>query len=194
MENQLAALSVIRTERVASEYVDCALIQNIRTFTREFLIIFLTVTNYIFANQPILNFHTVSASLAMFKAIVKSCRPALFAFRMNMLHSIAILLRGPLWMLFFSMRSFFAAMGCFSLGQPILGNRLSSAFPISDLLSYYDSLLVNEAITASERLLIPNSPSASQQTVLQFSRQKLTSYILRATFSKTFSKTTEHHT
>ena len=54
------------------------------------------------------------------------------------------------------------------------GDRLSLAIPMSDLLSYYDSRLLADAVTVSEGLLLTlNIPLASRQTVFSLFEAKL---------------------
>ena len=89
----------------------------------------------LFANQQTnFNFYTVSL-LSMNHASVKSYRSALFAFRMNILNSIPVLLRGQLPMPFF-LESLIAIMDSVSLRQSKAENRLTLAIPASDSLSY----------------------------------------------------------
>ena len=102
----------------------------------------------------------------MIHASVKSYRSALFAFRMNILNSIPVLLKGHLPMSLIHMESLLAIMDSVSLRQSKAEDRLTLAIPASDLLSYYDSRLLADAITVSEGLLLTlNIPLASQQTV-----------------------------
>ena len=54
------------------------------------------------------------------------------------------------------------------------GDRLSLAIPMSDLLSYYDSSLLADAVTVSEGILLTlNIPLASRQTVFSLFEAKL---------------------
>ena len=109
----------------------------------------------LFANQQLnFNFDTVSSLLSMIHASVKSYRSALFAFRVNILNSIPVLLKGHLPMSLFPMESLLVIMDSVSLRQSKAEDRLSLAIPASDLLSYYDSRLLADAITVSEGLLL----------------------------------------
>ena len=119
------------------------------------------------ANQQ-LNFNTdtVSSSLPMIHASMKSYRSAFFAFRMNILNSILVLLKGHLPLSLIPMESLLAIMDSVSVRQSKAEDRLSLAILASDLLSYYGSRLLADAITVSEGLLLTiNIPLASQQTV-----------------------------
>ena len=110
----------------------------------------------------------------MIHASVKSYRSALFSFRMNILNSIPILLKGHLPMLLIPMESLLAIMDSVSLWQSKAEDRLTLAIPVSDLLSYYDSRLLADAVTVSEGLLLTlNIPLASQQTVFTLFEAKL---------------------
>ena len=129
----------------------------------------------LFANQQLnFNFDTVSSLLSMIHASVKSYRSALFAFRMNVLNSIPVLLKGHLPMSLIPMESPMAIMDSVSLRQSKAEDRLTLAIPASDLLSYYDSRLLADALTVSEGLLLTlNIPLASQQTVFTLFGAKL---------------------
>ena len=110
----------------------------------------------------------------MIHAGVKSYRSALFAFRMNILNSIPVLLQGHLPMSLIPMESLLAILDSVSLRQSKAEDRLSLAIPTSDLLSYYDSRLLDDALTVSEGLLLTlNIPLASRQTVFTLFEAKL---------------------
>ena len=102
----------------------------------------------------------------MIHASVKSYRSVLFAFRMNILNSIPVLLAGHLPMSLIPMELLRLIMDSVSLRQSKAEDRLTLAIPANDLLSYYDSRLLVDAITVSERLLLTfDIPLPSQQTV-----------------------------
>ena len=110
----------------------------------------------------------------MIHASVKNYRSALFAFRMNILNSIPVLLKGHLPMSLIPMESLLAIIDGVSLRQSKAEDRLTLAFPASNLLSYYDSRLLADATTVSEGLLLTlNIPLASQQTVFTHFEAKL---------------------
>ena len=110
----------------------------------------------------------------MTHASLKNYSSALFAFRMNILNSIPVLLKGHLPMLLISMESLLVIIESVSLRQSKAEDRLTLAIPASDLLSYYDSRLLADAITVSEGLLLTlNIPLASQQTVFTLFEAKL---------------------
>ena len=80
------------------------------------------------------------------------------------------MLKGHLPMSLIPMESLLAIMDSVSLRQWKAEDRLTLAIPASDLLSYYDSRLIADAITVSEGLLLTlNIPLASQQTVFTLS-------------------------
>ena len=110
----------------------------------------------------------------MIHASVKSYRSALFVFRMNILNSIPVLLKGHLPMSLIPMESLIAIVCSVSLRQSKAEDRLTLAIPTSVLLSYYDSRLPADAITVSEGLLLTlNIPLAWQQTVFSLFEAKL---------------------
>ena len=129
----------------------------------------------LFANQQLnFNFDTVSSLLSMIHASVKSYRSALLAFRMNILYSIPVLLKGHFPMSLIPIESLLVIMDSVSLRQSKAEDRLTLAIPASDLLSYYDSRLLADAITISEGLLLTlNIPPASQQTLFTLFGAKL---------------------
>ena len=110
-------------------------------------------------------FDTISSLLSMIHASVKSYRSALFGFSMNILYSIAVLLKRHLPMSLIPIESLLAIMDNVSLRQPKAEDRLILAIPAGDFLNYYDSRLLADAITVSGLLLTLNIPLASQQTV-----------------------------
>ena len=84
------------------------------------------------------------------------------------------MLKGPLPMSLIPMESHLAIMDGVSLRQSKAEDRLTLAMPAIDLLSYYDSRLLADAITVSEGLLLTlNIPLASQQTVFTLFEAKL---------------------
>ena len=91
----------------------------------------------LFANQqPNFNFDTVSSLISMIHATVKSYRSALFAFRMNVLNSTRVVIKGHLPMSLIPMELLLAIMDSVSLRQSKAADRLTLAIPASDLLSY----------------------------------------------------------
>ena len=71
----------------------------------------------------------------MIRAGVKIYRSALFAFLMNILNSIPVLLKGHLPMSLIPMESLLAFMDSVSLRHSKAEDRLTPAIPASDLLS-----------------------------------------------------------
>ena len=110
----------------------------------------------------------------MIHASVTSYRCALFAFRMNILNFFPVLLKGSLPISLIPMESLLAIMNSVSLRKSKADDRLTRAIPAGDLLSYYDSRLLADAITVSEGLLFTlNIPFASQQTIFTLLEAKL---------------------
>ena len=175
VENELAALNAIQSEMAATQDKNWVIIQEqLAVYELNFLIL-RDCDQLLFANHQLnFNFDTVSSLLSMIHASVKSYRSSLFAFRMNILNSIPVWLRGHLPMSLFPMESLLAIMDSVSLRQSKAEDRLTLAIPASDLLSYYDSRLLAAAITVSKGLLLTlNIPLASQQTVFTLFEAKL---------------------
>ena len=173
VENELAALNAIQSEMAATQDKTWVIIQEqLAVYEQNFIyeqtyLILRDCAQLLFANQQLnFNFDTVSSLLSTIHASVKSYRPALFAFCMNILNSIPVLLKGHLPMSLFPMESLLVIMDSVSLRQSKAEDRLTLAIPLSDMLSYYISRLLTDAITVSEGLLLTlNIPLASQQTV-----------------------------
>ena len=175
VENELAALNAFQSEMVATQDKNWVIIQEQLTVYEQNFHILRDCDQLLFANHQLsFNFDTVSSLLSMIHASVKSYRFALFAFRMNILNSIPVLLKGHLPMSLILLESLLAIMDSVSLRQSKAEDRLTLAIPASDLLSYYDSRLLADAITVSEGLwLTLNLPLASQQTVFTLFEIKL---------------------
>ena len=175
VENELAALNAIQSEMAATQDQNWAIIQEQLAVYEQNFHILRDCDQLLFANQQLnFNFDTVSSLLSMIHASVKSYRSALFAFRMNILNSIPVLLKGHLPMSLIPMESLLAIMDSVSLRQSKAEDRLTLAIPASDLLSYYDSRLLADAITVLEGFLLTlNIPLASQQTVFTLFEAKL---------------------
>ena len=176
VENELATLNAIQSEMAATQDKNWVIIQEQLALYEQNCHISFDCDQLLFANQQLnFNFDTVSSLLSMIHASVKSYRSALFAFRMNILNSIPVLFKGHLPMSLIPMESLLAIMDSVSLRQSKTEDRLTLAIPASDLLSYYDSRLLTDAITVSEGLLLTlNIPLASQQTVFTLFEAKLT--------------------
>ena len=176
VENELATVNAIQSELAATQDKNWVIIQEQLAFYEQNFHILPDCDQLLFANQQLIfNFDTVSSLLSMIHASVKSYRSALFAFRMNFLNSFpVVLLKGYLPMSLFPLESVLAIMDIVSLRQSKAEDRLILAIPVSDLLSYYDSRLLADAITVSEGLLLTlNIPLASQQTVFTLFEAKL---------------------
>ena len=175
VENELAAWKAIQHEMAETQDKNWAIIQEQLAVYEQNFHILRDCDQLLFANQQLnFNFDTVSSLLSMIHASVKSYRSAFFAFRMNILNSIPVLLKGHLPMSLIPVESLIAIMDSVSLRQSKAKDRLTLAIPASDLLSYYDSRLLADAITVSEGLLLTlNIPLASQQTVFTLFEAKL---------------------
>ena len=174
VENELAALNAIQSEMAATQDKNWVIIQKQLAVYEQNFHILRDCDQLLFANQQVnFTFDTVSSLLSMIHASVNSYRSALFVFRMNILNSIPVLLKGHLPMSLIPMESLLAIMDSVSLRQSKAEDRLTLAIPAIDLLSYYDSCLLADAITVSGLLLTLNIPRASQQTVFTLFEAKL---------------------
>ena len=180
VENGLATLNAIQSEMAATENKNWVIIREQLAIYEQNFHILRDCDQLSFANQQLnFNFDTVSSLVWMIHASVKSYRFALFAFRMNFLNSIPVLLKGHLLMSLIPIESLLVIMDSVSLVQSKAEDRFTLAIPASDLLSHYDSRLLADANTVSKGLLLTLIISlVSQQTVYTF-RSK--------TFSNAFS-------
>ena len=97
VENDLAALNAIQSEMASTQYKNWVIIQEQLAINEQNFHILRDCDQLLFANQqPDFNSDTVSSLLSTIHASVKSYRSALFAFRMNILISIPVLLKGQL--------------------------------------------------------------------------------------------------
>ena len=129
----------------------------------------------LFSNQQLnFNYDTLSSLLAMIFAGITSYRSALFAFRMNILIFIPVLLGGLLSMSLISIDSLLGLLESVAIQQSKNEDRLSLAIPMTDLLSYYDSRLLDDVIAVPEGLLLTlNIQLVSWQTVFTLLEAKL---------------------
>ena len=167
VENELAALQAIQAEMSRTQNTNWAIIQEQFDIYADNFHILRDCDQLLFANQQLnFNFDTISSLLAMIHASVISYRSALFAFRMNLSNLIPVLLQGHLPMSLIPVESLLVISDPVAFQQAKAADRLSLAIPTSDLLSYYDSRLLADAVTISEGLLLTlNIPLASKQTV-----------------------------
>ena len=128
VENELAALNALQSELAATQDQNWAIIQEQLAVYEQNFHILRDCDQLLFAKQQLnFNFDTVSSLLSMIHASVKSYRSALFAFRMNILNSIPVLLKGLLPMSPFPMESLLAIMDSVSLRQSKAVDRLTLA-------------------------------------------------------------------
>ena len=101
----------------------------------------------------------------MIHATMKSYRSALFAFRMNILSSVPVVTKRHLPKSLIRFEWLLAIMDSVGFRRPKAEDCVTLVTLSSDLLSYYDSCLLADAITVSEGLFLNfNKPLASQQT------------------------------
>ena len=97
MKTELAALNAIQAEMSGTQNLNWAIIQEqLDVFENNFYIL-RDCNQMLFSNQQLnFNFDTLSSFLSMVHASIKAFRSALYAFRMNILNSIPVILRGHL--------------------------------------------------------------------------------------------------
>ena len=120
----------------------------------------------LFSNQQLnFNFDTIASLLSIIYADIKSYRSALYAYKVNILNSIPILLGKRLPMSLVPKDSLNAILDSVHDSQKHASDRLSLAIPMADLLSYYDAQLLTEVSSIEQGLLLTLSiPLASSQT------------------------------
>ena len=108
-----------------------------------------------FSNQQLnFNFDNIASLLSVLYADIKSYRSALYAYNINILNSIPILLNQRLPMSLVPHESLLAILDSVYDAQKMASNRLTLAIPMQDLLSYYDSKLIREVSTVDQGLLL----------------------------------------
>ena len=129
----------------------------------------------LFSNQQLnFNFDTVSSLLSTLYADTKSYGAALYAYKVNLLSSIPILLSNRLPMSLVPRESLRAILDSVYNSQKDASDRLTLAIPMQDLLSYYDAKLLREVSTIKQGLLLTLSiPLSSSQTAFNVYRAHL---------------------
>ena len=132
-------------------------------------------TQMLFSNQQLnFNFDTVFSLLSTLYADTKSYRAALYAYKVNLLSSIPILLSNRLPMSLVPRESLRAILDSVYNSQKDASDRLTLAIPMQDLLSYYDAKLLREVSTIKQGLLLTLSiPLSSSQTAFNVYRAHL---------------------
>ena len=134
MENELAALQAIQAELSRTQNTNWAIIQEQFYIYADNFHILRDCDQLLFANLQLnFNFDSISSLLAMIHASVKSYRSALFAFRVNLLNSIPVLLQGHLLMSLIPMESLLVILDRVAFQPAKAADRLSLAIPASDL-------------------------------------------------------------
>ena len=151
VENELAALNAIQSEMAVTQDKTWVIIQEQLAIYEQNFHILRNCDKILFANQPAnFNFDTVPSLLSMIHASVKNYRSALFALRIKVSNFFPVLLTGHLPMSLIPMETLLVITDSVSFRQPNAEDRLTLAMPASNLLSYYDSPLLVDAITRSE--------------------------------------------
>ena len=119
----------------------------------------------LFSNQQFnFNFDTIASFLSVLYADIKSYRSALYAYKINILNSILILLDQRLLMSLVPRESVVDILNSVYVSQKMESNRLTLAIPMQDRLSYYDSKLIREVSTVDQGVLLTLAiPLASSQ-------------------------------
>ena len=119
----------------------------------------------LFSRQQInFNFDSFSLLLALAYTNIKTYRSELFAYKLNLMTSIPILLKRQLPMSLVSKDSLSTILNLVANEQVISQDRLSLAIPTTEILSYYEAELLKDAVTIREGLLTLAIPLASRQS------------------------------
>ena len=170
--NDLLVLNAIQAEMASTQNRTWANVQERFDVFEQNFHIHRDCIQMLFSNQQLnFNFDALCSLLAMIHASIKSYPSALFAYRMNLLNAIPVLLRSHLPMSLTPMDSLIVILESVAI-QSKAADRLSLAIPLTDVLSYYDSRLLADAITVPEGFLLTlNIPLASHQTGFTIFRQ-----------------------
>ena len=122
-------------------------------------------TQMLFSHQQLnFNFNTAASLLNVLYADVKSYRSALYAYSINLLNSIPILLDKRLPMSLVPRESLNAVLDSVHDAQKYSTDKLSLAIPMQDLMSYYDAKLLTEISTVKQGLLLTLAIPLSSRT------------------------------
>ena len=122
-------------------------------------------TQMLFSHQQLhFNFDTAASLLNVLYADVKSYRSALYAYSINLLNSIPILLDKRLPMSLVPRESLNAVLDSVHDAQKYSTDKLSLAIPMQDLMSYYDAKLLTEISTVKQGLLLTLAIPLSSRT------------------------------
>ena len=144
----------IEQEMQVNQNKNCRVVQDeLDIFEKNFQL-FRDCTQMLFSNQQFnFNFDTVASSLSILYADIKSYRSALYAYSINLLNSIPILLDKRLPMSSVPRKSSLAILDSVHDRQKRSLDRLLLAIPMKDLMSY-DVKLVYEISTVEQGLLL----------------------------------------
>ena len=132
--NELAVPNAIEAEMASTQNRNWAIIQEQFDAFEQNFHIFRDFNQMLFSNQQLnFNFDTLSSLLAMIHANIKSYRSGLFAYRMDLLNAIPVLLRGHLPLSIISIYSLIVILESVAIQHSKAADRLSLAILMTDL-------------------------------------------------------------
>ena len=166
ISNEIAKVSEIQQEMQDNQNKNWKVVQDQFDIFEKIFHLLRDCTQMLFSNQQLnFNFDTVASLLSILYADIKGYRSALYAYSINLLNSIPILLDKRLPMSLVPHESLLAVLDSVHDSQKHSTDRLSLAIPMKDLMSYYDAKLVYEIATVEQGLLLTLAiPLASRQT------------------------------
>ena len=166
ISNEIAEIAKIQKEMQENQNKNWKIVQQqFEIFQNNFHVL-RDCTQMLFSNQQLnFNFDTAASLLNILYADVKSYRSALYAYSINLLNSIPILLDKRLPMSLVPRESLIAVLDSVHDAQKYSTDKLSLAIPMKDLMSYYDARLLIEISTVKQGLLLTLAiPLASRTT------------------------------
>ena len=166
ISNEIAEIAKIQKEMQENQNKNWKIVQQqFEIFQNNFHVL-RDCTQMLFSNQQLnFNFDTAASLLNILYADVKSYRSALYAYSINLLNPIPILLDKRLPMSLVPRESLIAVLDSVHDAQKYSTDKLSLAIPMKDLMSYYDARLLIEISTVKQGLLLTLAiPLASRTT------------------------------
>ena len=166
ISNEIVKVSEIQQEMQENQNKNWKVVQDQFDIFEKSFHLLRDCTQMLFSNQQLnFNFDNVASLLSILYADIKSYRSALYAYSINLLTSVPILLDKRLPMSLVPSESLLAVLDSVHDSQKHSTDRLSLAIPMRDLMSYYDAKLVYEIATVEQGLLLTLAiPLASRQT------------------------------
>ena len=175
ISKELAALNSIQKQMIALQNKNWEVIEEQFEIFRSNFHVLQDCNQMLFSNQQLnFNYDTVASMLSVIYSDVKRYRSALYSFRLNVINSIPSILKNHLPMSLVPRESLLAILESVAREQSTAKDRLFLSIPMEDLISYYDSELLQDVVSMDMGLLMTLSvPLASRQTSITVYEAKI---------------------